>query len=125
MATEQVKDTAGGKVPALNIERVYSTTVPADELAQAKSVREIDGTAHAVPFDAPGNFAQVITETMRSSEVRSAAERQRRTPGRRLTGRRRSRAGTTVSKPGPRTEDSVRAGGDDDVCDPRATVPPG
>jgi pimeloyl-ACP methyl ester carboxylesterase len=43
------------------------------------SVREIDGTAHAVPFDAPGSFAQVITETMRSSEVRSAAERQRRT----------------------------------------------
>jgi hypothetical protein len=35
MAIEQVKDTAGGKVPALNIERVYSTTVPADELAQA------------------------------------------------------------------------------------------
>ncbi len=35
------------------------------------SVREIDGTAHAVPFDAPGNFAQVITEAMRSSEVRS------------------------------------------------------
>ena len=35
MATEQVKDTAGGKMPALNIERVYSTTVPAGELAQA------------------------------------------------------------------------------------------
>ncbi len=35
MATEQVKDTAGGKVPALNIERIYSTTIPADELAQA------------------------------------------------------------------------------------------
>jgi pimeloyl-ACP methyl ester carboxylesterase len=35
------------------------------------TVREIDGTAHAVPFDAPGNFAQVIVEAMRSSEVRS------------------------------------------------------
>jgi pimeloyl-ACP methyl ester carboxylesterase len=35
------------------------------------TVREIDGTAHAVPFDAPGNFAQVITEAMRSSQVRS------------------------------------------------------
>ena len=35
------------------------------------SVREIDGTAHAVPFDAPGSFAQVIVEAMRSSEVRS------------------------------------------------------
>jgi pimeloyl-ACP methyl ester carboxylesterase len=33
--------------------------------------REIDGTAHAVPFDAPGNFAQLIVEAMRSSEVRS------------------------------------------------------
>ena len=35
MAAEQGKDTAGGKVPALNIERVYSTTIAADELAQA------------------------------------------------------------------------------------------
>jgi pimeloyl-ACP methyl ester carboxylesterase len=45
-------------------------------LAQAiptASVREIDGTAHAVPFDAPGHFARVITETMRSSEVRSGS----------------------------------------------------
>jgi pimeloyl-ACP methyl ester carboxylesterase len=43
-------------------------------LAQAiltARVREIDGAAHAVPFDAPGNFAQVIAETMRSSEVPS------------------------------------------------------
>ena len=43
-------------------------------LAQAiptASVQEIDGTAHAVPFDAPGSFAQVIVEAMRSSEVRS------------------------------------------------------
>jgi pimeloyl-ACP methyl ester carboxylesterase len=35
------------------------------------TVREIDGAAHAVPFDAPGNFAQVIAEAMRSTEVRS------------------------------------------------------
>jgi pimeloyl-ACP methyl ester carboxylesterase len=35
------------------------------------SVQEIDGTAHAVPFDAPGAFAQVIVNVMRSSEVRS------------------------------------------------------
>ena len=41
-------------------------------LAQAiptATVREIDGAAHAVPFDAPGNFAQVITEAICSSEV--------------------------------------------------------
>jgi 3-oxoadipate enol-lactonase len=39
-------------------------------LAQAiprASVRGIDGTAHAVPFDAPGTFAQVIVDAMRSS----------------------------------------------------------
>jgi pimeloyl-ACP methyl ester carboxylesterase len=45
-------------------------------LAQAiptATVREIDGTAHAVPFDAPGNFAQVITEAIHTSEVRSGA----------------------------------------------------
>jgi pimeloyl-ACP methyl ester carboxylesterase len=32
------------------------------------TVREIDGTAHAVPFDAPGTFAQIITEAMRSGD---------------------------------------------------------
>jgi hypothetical protein len=36
MAAEQGKDTpAAGKVPALNIERIYSTTIPAGELARA------------------------------------------------------------------------------------------
>jgi hypothetical protein len=35
MAAEQGKDTLAGPVPALNIERIYSTTVPADELARA------------------------------------------------------------------------------------------
>jgi len=45
-------------------------------LAQAiptASVREIDGTAHAVPFDAPGTFAQVIAEAIRSAEARPDA----------------------------------------------------
>jgi pimeloyl-ACP methyl ester carboxylesterase len=32
------------------------------------TVREIGGTAHAVPFDAPGSFAQVIAEAMRSGD---------------------------------------------------------
>ena len=35
MAAEQGRDTRTGRVPALNIERIYSTTVPAEELAQA------------------------------------------------------------------------------------------
>ena len=51
---------------------------------RAASVREIGGAAHAVAFDAPGHFAQVIAEVIR-----------------------------------------VRAGGDDDVCDPRAPAPSG
>jgi len=58
-------------------------------LAQAiptASVREIGGAAHAAPFDAPGTFAQVITEAMGG-------------------------------------EDSVRAGGEGDVRDPRAPLP--
>jgi len=45
-------------------------------LAQAiptATVREIDGAAHAVAFDAPGNFVQVIVETMRSSQMVKAA----------------------------------------------------
>ena len=35
MAAEQGKDTWTGRVPGLNVERVYTTTVPAEELAQA------------------------------------------------------------------------------------------
>jgi hypothetical protein len=35
MASEEGKDKQAGGVPALNIERIYSTTVPADELARA------------------------------------------------------------------------------------------
>ena len=35
MAAEQGKETRTGQWPALNIERVYSTTIPADELAGA------------------------------------------------------------------------------------------
>ena len=35
MIAEQGKDTRAGGVPALNIERIYSTAVPADELARA------------------------------------------------------------------------------------------
>ena len=35
MAAEQGKETRTGQWPALNVERVYSTTVPAEELARA------------------------------------------------------------------------------------------
>jgi hypothetical protein len=35
MAAEQSGGTGAGRVPALNIERVYRTTVPAEELARA------------------------------------------------------------------------------------------
>jgi len=35
MAAEQGKETRTGQWPALNVERVYSTTIPADELAGA------------------------------------------------------------------------------------------
>jgi hypothetical protein len=35
MAAEQGKETRTGQWPALNVERVYSTTVPVDELAKA------------------------------------------------------------------------------------------
>ena len=35
MAAEQGKETRTGQWPALNIERIYSTTIPADELAGA------------------------------------------------------------------------------------------
>jgi len=45
-----------------SITRALAQAIP------AATVREIDGTAHAVPFDAPDNFAQVIIETIRPSE---------------------------------------------------------
>jgi hypothetical protein len=35
MAAEQGKDTGTGRVHGLNIERIYSTTVPAEEMAKA------------------------------------------------------------------------------------------
>jgi hypothetical protein len=35
MAAEQGKETRTGQWPTLNVERVYSTTIPADELAKA------------------------------------------------------------------------------------------
>ena len=35
MAAEQGKETRTGQWPALNVERIYSTTIPADELAKA------------------------------------------------------------------------------------------
>src|SRR5215471_3115879 len=38
----------------------------------AATVREIDGAAHAVPFDAPDNFAQVIVEAMRRYVAKTA-----------------------------------------------------
>src|SRR5215213_4743658 len=35
MAAEQNRGTEAGRIPALNIERIYRTTVPAEELARA------------------------------------------------------------------------------------------
>lgn len=35
MAAEQGKDSRTGRVPGLNIERIYATTIPAEELARA------------------------------------------------------------------------------------------
>ena len=35
MAAEQGKDTPTGPVPALNTDRIYRTTIPAEELARA------------------------------------------------------------------------------------------
>jgi pimeloyl-ACP methyl ester carboxylesterase len=50
---------------------MYAITRALAQALPTASVREINGAAHAVPFDAPGNFAQVIAEAMRSSQVRS------------------------------------------------------
>jgi pimeloyl-ACP methyl ester carboxylesterase len=47
------------------ITRSLARTIP------TAKVREIDGDSHAVAFDAPGNFAQVIVNAIHSSEFRS------------------------------------------------------
>jgi pimeloyl-ACP methyl ester carboxylesterase len=77
------------------------------------SVREIDGTAHAVPFDAPCNFAQVIAEAMRSSQARSGSGAPAAHTGLAAHGPPAKPPRAMVVKTAPRNEDSVRAGGDE------------
>ncbi len=48
MAAEQGKDTRTGRVPGLNTERVYTTTIPAEELARA-----LADHSRAQEFEAP------------------------------------------------------------------------
>ena len=55
MAAEQGKDMRTGGVPALNIERIYSTTVPADELARALADHFRAQEFEAQVFRAGGN----------------------------------------------------------------------
>ena len=72
MDAEQGKDMRTGGVPALNIERIYSTTVPADELAQAL----------ADHFRAQGFEAQVF----RTSGDRTAMQARKESLWRNLLG---------------------------------------
>ena len=46
-----------------------STTRSLAQAIPTATVREIDGAAHAVAFDAPGNFVQVIVEAGRVGNV--------------------------------------------------------
>src|SRR3974377_1141940 len=55
MDTEQGKDTRASRVPALNIERIYSTTVPADELARALAAHFRAQEFEAQVFHASGD----------------------------------------------------------------------
>jgi pimeloyl-ACP methyl ester carboxylesterase len=80
----------------------------------AAAVREIDGAAHAVAFDAPGSFAQVIVEAMRSSKLGSSAFREtayRRWPRQASTLMRAVRAGRARAKSDP-GRDGVPVDGD-------------
>ena len=72
MTAEQGKDTRAGGVPTLNIERIYSTTVPADELARAL----------ADHFRAQGFEAQVF----RTSGDRTAMQARKESLWRNLLG---------------------------------------
>jgi hypothetical protein len=72
MAAEQDKDIGTGRVPGLNTERIYSTTIPADELAQAL----------ADHFRAQGFEAQVF----RTSGDRTAMQARKESLWRNLLG---------------------------------------
>src|ERR1700747_1308264 len=72
MAAEQGKDTPTGPVPGLNVERVYTTTVPAEELARAL----------ADHFRAQGFEAQVF----RTSGDRTAMQARKESLWRNLLG---------------------------------------
>ena len=72
MAAEQGKETRTGQWPALNVERVYTTTIPADELAQAL----------ADHFHAQGFEAQVF----RTSGDRTAMQARKESLWRNLLG---------------------------------------
>ena len=101
----------------------------------AATVREIDGAAHAVAFDAPGTFARVITEAMRSSQVHpgTRGSRQVNSGCTGASGARPLAANRPAAKPPPpmagkaasRSEDGMGTGGEEDVCDSRAPVPSG
>lgn len=70
--TAPVVCTYGSRSPSYmhSITRSLAGAIP------TATVREINGAAHAVPFDAPGEFAQVIIEAMRSPKLSSSAFRQ-------------------------------------------------
>jgi hypothetical protein len=72
MAAEQGKGTPTGRVPGLNVERVYTTTVPAEELARAL----------ADHFRAQGFEAQVF----RTSGDRTAMQARKESLWRNLLG---------------------------------------
>ena len=72
MAAEQGRDMGTGRVPGLNTERIYTTTIPADELAQAL----------ADHFRAQGFEAQVF----RTSGDRTAMQARKESLWRNLLG---------------------------------------
>ncbi|HZI76310.1 MAG TPA: hypothetical protein VFD73_20285 [Gemmatimonadales bacterium] len=173
MDAEQGKDMRTGGVPALNIERIYSTTVPAEELARAladhfraqefeaqvfrasgdRTVmqarneslwRHLLGVAYALtvvftPGDAQlsiglggprvGRYGHQRGDRARGGPAGAAGDRLRHLegeparPGGLASNRRTDqRASGRVA---PSSKDSVRAGGEEDVRDSRAPVPPG
>ncbi len=72
MAVEQGRDMGTGRVPGLNTERIYTTTIPAEELAQAL----------ADHFRAQGFEAQVF----RTSGDRTAMQARKESLWRNLLG---------------------------------------
>ena len=76
MTAEQGQGTGSGRMPALNIERIYNTTIPADELARAprrpSAPQGPHGQTRAHQWPSADCGRAIVTRTRRATADRSS-----------------------------------------------------